>query len=688
MSDFFTRVQTVGVRQNSRKSRVRRQLLLELLESRQLMAVDSLQISSQLHDLNELLVQFSSPNPSALIGQTYAGATIQRQLTDDGWFSIEVGTGTTVPQALAAFQSRTDVVQATPDFAITTQAIPNDPSFGSLWGLSNGGVQGSSTLADINAAQAWDYGTSSNVVTAVIDTGVDYRHQDLAANIWSNADEVAGNGIDDDRNGYVDDTRGWDFASNDNDPMDDNGHGTHVAGTIGAVGNNGLGVTGVAWSALIMPLKFLDKNGSGALSDAMEAINYARVNGAKVINASWGGGGFSSALQSAITQFKNSGGVFVAAAGNESSNNTTTPAYPANYAGVISVGASTRNDALASFSNYGTNVQIIAPGQSILSTLPGNAYGSLSGTSMATPHVAGAIALLWGQNPTRTAAQITDAIFANTDNVLRGSQSTYGRLNLGKAAAALKQGAVPTNPTTNPPTQSQQTQFTYSLQGTFPIRDATTQATVHQVAINVPDNITISDLDVVLNIRHTYASDLGIRLIAPDGTSRTLINRRGGSSDNIQLTLSDEASTGVASLSTLRGTVRPESSLSVFDGKSAKGRWILQVTDFARGDVGQILAAQLVVTTTNGTAPASKTTAGSRSEGFDSILPESRSVSSVLRTILSDFFGNFGRSKPVAAASSTTQLDDCTERPENGTGVENAIRPRWSLSRSIGRRSN
>ncbi len=615
------------------------------------MAVDTLQITKELYDSNELLVQFRSPNPSALIGQNYAGTTIGRQLTDDGWFYVDVGANTNLTQALAAFQSRSDVVQATPDFAITAQALPNDPSFGSLWGLSNNGSQGGIVTADISADQAWDYGTSTTVVTAVIDTGVDYRHQDLAANIWSNSHEIAGNGIDDDRNGYVDDTRGWDFANNDNDPMDDNGHGTHVAGTIGAVGNNGVGVTGVAWSALIMPLKFLDKSGSGALSSAIEAINYARVNGAKVINASWGGGGFSSALQSAITQYQNAGGIFVAAAGNENSNNVTVPSYPANYPGVISVGASTRSDTLASFSNFGTNVQIVAPGQSILSTLPGNAYGTLSGTSMATPHVAGAIALLWGQNPTRTAAQITDAIFANTDNVLRGTQSKYGRLNLGKAAATLKQSTPPVTPPTNPPPQPQQTKVTYSLLGTFPLRDATTQATVHQVAIDVPDNITIADLDVVLNIQHTYVSDLGIRLIAPDGTSRTLINRRGGSTQNIQVTLSDEAIIGVSSLSPLRGTVRPESSLNAFDGKSAKGRWILQVTDYARGDIGQILGAQLIVTTSSTIAPSALKTTSVSSQNIEN-----------------------------------NAADNCNQQVESTEQVEYAVRPRLSWFRQIGRR--
>ncbi len=181
--------------------------------------------------------------------------------------------------------------------------------------------------------------------------------------------EIAGNRIDDDGNGYVDDIRGWNFVSNNNNPMDDNGHGTHVAGTIGAVGNNGIGIAGIAWSVKIMALKFLDATGSGNLSDAVSAIDYARVNGAKIINASWGGGGFSTALQAAIQRFQNVGGIFVAAAGNESSNNASVANFPANHSGVVSVAASTSADTLANFSNYGANVSIAAPGQGILSTM-------------------------------------------------------------------------------------------------------------------------------------------------------------------------------------------------------------------------------------------------------------------------------------------------------------------------------
>lgn len=570
----------------------------EQLERRELLASNLLQIMPEISDYDSLLVQFRDTNAAnASIGQSIAGTRIDSQLTTDGWYSVSVPVGTSMQQALAFWQSHPNVAIVTPDFELTTQSIPNDPSFGSLWGLSNNGSQGGLLNADINIEPAWALGTATSIVTAVIDTGVDYTHPDLASNIWSNTDEVVGNGIDDDGNGFVDDVRGWDFVNNDNDPMDDNGHGTHVAGTIGAVGNNGIGVTGVAWTASIMPLKFLDQSGSGSLSDAIKAIQYARVNGAKIINASWGGGGFSSALQSAISQFITSGGLFVAAAGNEATNNDVTPSYPANYQGVISVGASTRTDTRARFSNYGTSVDVFAPGQSILSTLPGNRYGSLSGTSMATPQVAGALALLWGQNPTLSATTISQALINSTDNVLRASNSTHGRINVGAAATSLRASNPTTPPTTPPPTTPVSRSF--GIQGNFAIADATAAgASVQRFTINVNENIRIQDLDVQLQIQHTYASDLVIRLIAPNGTTQTLIQRRGGSTRNIQTTLSDEATGRLNNWSSIRGTLRAEGSLAVFDGMNARGQWTIEILDAARGDVGTLQIARLLITGT------------------------------------------------------------------------------------------
>jgi subtilisin family serine protease len=590
----------------------------EQLERRELLASNLLQIMPEISDYDSLLVQFRDTNSAnASIGQSIAGTRIDSQLTTDGWYSVSVPTGTSMQQALAFWQSHPNVAIVTPDFELTTQSIPNDPSFGSLWGLSNNGSQGGLLNADINIEPAWALGTATSIVTAVIDTGVDYTHPDLASNIWTNTDEVAGNGIDDDGNGFVDDVRGWDFVNNDSDPMDDNGHGTHVAGTIGAVGNNGIGVTGVAWTASIMPLKFLDQSGSGSLSDAIKAIQYARVNGAKIINASWGGGGFSSALQSAISQFITSGGLFVAAAGNEATNNDVTPSYPANYQGVISVGASTRTDTRASFSNYGTSVDVFAPGQSILSTLPGNRYGSLSGTSMATPQVAGALALLWGQNPTLSATTISQALINSTDNVLRASNSTHGRINVGAAATSLRASNPTTPPTTTPPTTPVSRSF--GIQGNFAIADATAAgASVQRFSINVNENIRIQDLDVQLQIQHTYASDLVIRLIAPNGTTQTLIQRRGGSTRNIQTTLSDEATGRLNNWSSIRGTLRAEGSLAVFDGMNARGQWTIEILDAARGDVGTLQIARLLITGT----PLTSSLNNARSSSTTSVLIE------------------------------------------------------------------
>ena len=278
---------------------------------------------------------------------------------------------------------------------------PNDPQAGSQW-----------DMAAIDAQNAWTITTgSASVVVAIIDTGVDYNHVDLDANIWTNPGEIPGNGIDDDGNGFVDDIHGYDFVNDDGNPMDDNGHGTHVAGTIAAEGNNATGVTGVTWSTSIMALKFLAANGSGYLSDAVEAINYATMMrtrygvNVRVENNSWGGGGFSSAMQAAIQASNDAGILFVAAAGNSGTNNDAVAQYPANYdsPNVISVAATTQNGQLASFSCYGaTTVDIAAPGVSILSTTPNNTYSTYSGTSMATPHVSAVAALAWAVNPTAT----------------------------------------------------------------------------------------------------------------------------------------------------------------------------------------------------------------------------------------------------------------------------------------------
>ncbi len=277
-----------------------------------------------------------------------------------------------------------------------------------------------SYLSQINASSAWTVTTgSSSIVVGIVDTGIDYTHSDLAANMWVNTKEIAGNGVDDDGDGFVDDVYGWNFVSNTANVMDDNGHGTHVAGTIAAVGNNSLGVSGVAWSCSLMALKFLDSTGNGYISNAIAAVNYATMMktkydvNIKVLNNSWGGSETSAQLSAAIDACNSAGILFVAAAGNSATNNDSTAMYPANYnaANVISVAAVTSSNTLASFSNYGSStVDLAAPGVSIYSTLPGNRYGAYSGTSMATPQVSGAAVLAWALNPNATVAEVKAAI--------------------------------------------------------------------------------------------------------------------------------------------------------------------------------------------------------------------------------------------------------------------------------------
>ena len=382
----------------------------------------------------------------------------QAQSLGDGFYSLSTP-GASVAD-VRGWAAAAGVRGLEPDRMITAAALPNDPSFSRLYGLNNTGQTGGVADADIDATEAWDVTTGSrSVVVATIDTGIDYRHPDLAANVWTNPREVAGDRIDNDGNGYVDDVYGWDFANNDADPFDDQGHGTHVAGTIGAVGNNGTGVTGVNWQVSIMALKFLDASGSGTTSAAIAAINYAtrmrRDFGVNIVatNNSWGGGGFSSSLQNAITAGGSAGILFVAAAGNDGLNNDTTPSYPASYTSnsIIAVAATDSSNRLASFSNYGaTSVDVAAPGVGILSTTPNNTYSSYSGTSMATPHVTGVVALLKAAKPDATADQIRSAILSTTSPVagLAGKVATGGVVNAAAALAAL--AGTPVTPPPSP----------------------------------------------------------------------------------------------------------------------------------------------------------------------------------------------------------------------------------------------
>ncbi len=347
-----------------------------------------------------------------------------------------------------------------PDYIVTADATPTDTAFtdGSLWGLRNTGQNGGLSGADIDAVRAWDTTTgSTSVVVAVIDTGIRYTHQDLAAQMWQNPDEIAGNGLDDDQDGYIDNIYGINGITNSGNPLDDQGHGTHCAGTIGAQANGGGGHVGVAWSVKLMACKFLSSSGGGTTSDAIKCINFAVLKGAHILSNSWGGGGSSQALSDAITAANASGVLFVAAAGNSSLNTDVSPAYPASYpqANIISVAALDRNDRLASFSNFGaSSVDIGAPGVSIYSTYNSSdtGYSTLSGTSMACPHVAGVAALVLADQPNISLSELRQRILSGAVPIdaLAGKCFTGGRLNAynalnGEPDGTLEVSVVPGN---------------------------------------------------------------------------------------------------------------------------------------------------------------------------------------------------------------------------------------------------
>lgn len=379
------------------------------------------------------------------------------------------------PAALTAALSNSSFIASFQiNASIHGSAEPNDPRFTvrDQYALNNIGQNEGTNDADIDTIEAWDVTTgSSSVVTAVIDSGIDLTHPDLAANLWTNPGEIAGDNLDNDNNGYIDDVNGWDFVNNDKLPLDDHGHGTHVAGIIGARGNNNLGIAGVNWNASLMALKFLDENNVGSVADAAEAINYAtmmrtRVTNPvniRVINASWGGSGVNSdVLRMAIEASAAADILFVAAAGNgdvfgRGQNIEAVPFFPASFttANIISVAATDRNDQLAAFSNFGaTSVDIAAPGVSIWSTdlpvnIPTDGDGftnTRSGTSMAAPYVAGVASLIWSASPTATVAEVRQAILAGGDPLanLQGKVSSGRRLNANGALVNLPPQAIVT----------------------------------------------------------------------------------------------------------------------------------------------------------------------------------------------------------------------------------------------------
>jgi len=361
--------------------------------------------------------------------------------------------GVSVSTAIRSLERNDDVLYAEPDAARTAfETLPNDSFFPSQWGLRNVGQiidrRSGSPGADIGAPSAWDVTTgSADVVVAVIDTGIDLDHPDLAAGLFRNPGEVAGNGRDDDANGFVDDVTGWDFVDGDAAPDDIGGHGTHVSGTVAARGGNGAGVTGVSWRATLLPLRVLGPDG-GRVSDVIRAYDYAAAAGADVVNLSLGGSASSRAERDALTAAPNV--MFVAAAGNDTQDNDQVGSFPCNYdlTNVLCVAASDRADELASFSNFGVRtVDLAAPGVDIASTYLDAGYALLDGTSMATPHVAGAAALALSATPGASVAQLRQALLSSAEPRpgLTGRVATGGRLDLPGMLAALG-STIPAQP--------------------------------------------------------------------------------------------------------------------------------------------------------------------------------------------------------------------------------------------------
>ncbi len=397
---------------------------------------------------SELLVRFderTSPSDrAAAIASVKGKAAREYSRIVPGLVHVKLDKGALPDAAIAALQHRPGVLYAERNLVYDIGAVPDDPSFPTLYGLDNTGQDGGTVDADIDAPEAWEVTTGSpGVVVGVIDTGIDYNHEDLRDNMWVNPLEIPGNGVDDDVNGYVDDVYGINAITSTGDPFDDHRHGTHVAGTIGARANNGIGVAGVNWNVRLMALKFLSAGGSGTTADAIECINYAvslRQRGVniRVLSNSWGGGGFSQALLDAINAADGAGMLFVAAAGNSGVNADTYPHYPSSYdaPNLVSVASTTNTDGMSSFSNYGAaSVDLGAPGSSILSTTPNNTYSSFSGTSMATPHVSGVAALLLAANDTLTVDALKKVLLDGTDPIasLQGKCVSGGRLNASRA---------------------------------------------------------------------------------------------------------------------------------------------------------------------------------------------------------------------------------------------------------------
>jgi uncharacterized protein (TIGR03437 family) len=518
------------------------------------------------HIPRQLLIKFRSPAAagevhglSAASGtsaiQTFAAARSQlaerlgiryeRQLSGSGWRMVEFDAEIPADEALELARLNPAVEQAELNYALhlfsspatakrtVSQVLPpssNDPGFSNQWALENTGQFGGMAGADLRAVAAWQMARShQTIVVAVLDTGVDYTHPDLANRIWINSREVAGNGVDDDGNGYVDDVRGWNFASRSNDPMDDHYHGTHMAGAIAAEINNGLGMAGVTGAAdvRIMPLKFFDTSAQGTIAAAVEALDYAARNGARLINISWGDTIYSQALFEAVQRCVSVGCLIVSAAGNSSADNDRMPVYPASFnsgaqalPAVISVAATDESDRMLNNSNYGaTSVDLAAPGNFIYSTIPRSSYGYLSGTSSAAALVSGVAALIWSHHPSLTSIQVKGIIASS----VRRTASAQGKtISGGVAHAQQAMAATPPYQANNTVTSVSAADYVSTMVAPDSIIAAfgAKLATRTEIAQSLPLPTSLAGSTVKINgkVAQLFAATPGqINLLVPPG---------------------------------------------------------------------------------------------------------------------------------------------------------------------------
>ncbi len=445
--------------------------------------------------------------------------------------------------ALLKLKNNPHIEYAHYDNYVKIIATPDDARFTELWGLNNTGQTGGTVDSDIDAVEAWNISTgSSEVVIGVVDTGVFYTHPDLAANMWHNPNEIPNNNTDDDGNGYIDDIHGINVVADNGDPLDDHNHGTHCAGTIGAVGNDGFGVAGVCWNVKIMALKFLNRYGGGVSSDSIECINYVidlKQKGVniKVLSNSWGGGLFDQATHDAIYAAGVNGILFVAAAGNDTLDTDLYPHYPSSYDldNIVSVAATDHSDQLAYFTNWGlTSVDLAAPGVDILSTVKNDGYASYGGTSMATPHVAGAAALMLSVNNELVVDELKSVLMDSGDPIsaISGKSVSGKRLNVYNALTTMPQPspifrlAVPA-PFSQRLNQGKTVSFSIDVESVLGFNGPVTFSASADPALNAQLDFAANTVSpgsaAVLNVTATTATALGNYAITVTGTSGSIV---------------------------------------------------------------------------------------------------------------------------------------------------------------------